>query len=359
MTASWPLRQPAGAEVDPNVTRDPGPNTPVDAVCFGETMASFVATDDPDRYRVIAAGAESNVAIGMARLGCSTRWVSRLGEDPLGRFVEESVVSAGVEASVVRDGGHPTGVMVKHPAGAGKVSSYYRSQSAARLLGPEDRKRFGRARWIHASGITPALSTSAAALVEAVLEDPSPIGDSVSFDVNHRPVLWTDDRDAASVIVPLARRADLVFIGDDEAEALLGRADPSSVAEALVDDASDVVVLKHGERGATAITAQGQVFVRAMPVRAVDVTGAGDAFAAGFLAGACFGWPTEAQLRLGHFLAARVVRQTDDALGPIPDREREMISPETLATSWSSMEAGDEPRGPDDGPAPREGGLDR
>ncbi len=79
----------------------------VDLVSFGETMISFVGTQEPSVYTAIAAGAESNVAIGMARLGCSTRWISRVGDDPLGRLVVQSVEAAGVEVLATVDPDHP------------------------------------------------------------------------------------------------------------------------------------------------------------------------------------------------------------------------------------------------------------
>jgi 2-dehydro-3-deoxygluconokinase len=310
----------------------------VDVVSFGETMISFVGTQQPSAYTAIAAGAESNVAIGMARLGCSTRWVSRVGDDPLGRLVVQTVEAAGVEVLVAVDPDHPTGVMVKHPAGEAKRSSYYRSESAARGLSPSDRQRFGTARWVHASGITPALSDSAHALVESVLDEPEPIAGSVSFDINHRPSLWASDTEAASVLLPLARRADLVFIGEDEAMALLGSSTPSEVAGSLAADSGATVVLKHGPGGATAITDGEQVFAPALPSAVVDTTGAGDAFAAGYLAGTCLGWPMMARLRLGHELASRVVGSVSDAVGPIATAERVQMTPDALAAQWAKLE---------------------
>lgn len=314
-------------------------------------MASFVATDDPGHYLAIAAGAESNVAIGMARLGCRVRWVSHVGEDPLGRLVESSVASAGVEVSVVRDPDHPTGVMVKHPAGAAKHSSYYRSESAARGLEPGDLDRVGTARWIHLTGITPALSASAHRLVEEALSAGRAGRYRVSFDVNYRPSLWPGAPAAAEVILPIARRADLVFLGDDEALALLGTSSPSILREELLAEDHHVLVLKEGSNGAAAMTRDTYTSVPAMAEEPIDVTGAGDAFAAGFLAAECFGWPMEARLRLGHLAAARVIRQLDDALAPLTEDELGDLSPAYLEREWRRLPHGEAP-GPTLGGAP-------
>lgn len=305
-----------------------------DVVCIGETMVSFVATDEPHLYRAIVAGAESNVAMDMARLGCRTGWVSRIGDDPFGRLVEEWVASAGVEVSVLRDPERPTGLMIKHPAGSEKVSSYYRSESAARWLRPEDLRRVAASRWVHVSGITPALSASAADLVRAVVE--GYLGDDtrVSFDVNLRQSLWPDARTATETLLPLARGADVVFIGDDEAAFLFGIESSDALADLILRRADQELIVKRGPGEASAITFEGEVSVPALPTRAVDVTGAGDAFAAGYLAGSCFHWPVVARLRLGHILASRVVASTDDVLGVLSDEEVEGLSPEALAAIW-------------------------
>ena len=308
-----------------------------DAVCIGETMVSFVATDEPDRYRAIVAGAESNVAMDMARLGQRTSWVSRVGDDPFGHRVVEWVASAGVDVSVLWDPEHPTGLMIKHPAGSEKVSSYYRGDSAARSLQPGDLQRAPKARWVHVTGITPALSASAADLVRAVVTGYFGPGTRVSFDVNVRQSLWPDARTASEALLPLAQGADLVFIGDDEAEYLFGTGSAAAIADLILRRADQTLVVKRGPGDASAITLEDETRVPALPTKALDVTGAGDAFAAGYLAASCLDWPVVARLRLGHALASRVVASTDDTLGPLSDEELGRLSPEALASMWEGM----------------------
>ena len=306
-----------------------------DAVCIGETMASFVETDDPRHYVAIAAGAESNVAIGLARLGRRTQWVSRIGDDPLGRIVEESVASAGVTVSATRDPDRVTGVMVKHPSGPAKVSSYYRSESAARLLSPDDLVRVGRAPWVHLTGITPALSESAHALVRSVIDRKSELDCRVSFDVNYRSKLWPDAAAAADTVLPLARDADVVFIGDDEAHILFGTESESALAHLILRRADQELVLKRGPGDASVVTIDDEITVSALATSVVDVTGAGDAFVAGYLAARSDEWPTEARLRLGHFMAARVVGSLEDVPPPLTDEELTLISPAWLSSLWN------------------------
>jgi len=307
---------------------------PFDVVSIGETMVAFVSGHDPRSYRAVAAGAESNVAAGASLLGCRTRWVSRLGDDPLGRLIEESVASAGVDVAVARDDSRPTGVLTKHLTGSHALVRYYRSESAARRLSIDDLARTGRARWMHTTGITAALSDSAAGLAAAVVERRAGSADRVSFDLNLRPALWPDTATAAAALLDLCREADVVFLGDDESEALFGTSQPDALAALILQREGQEVVLKRGARNAVVITREGQVAEPALQADVVDLTGAGDAFAAGYLAASCWGWPTRSRLRLGHLMGSRVVGVVEDVPPPFTTTELDALTPERLASLW-------------------------
>ncbi len=315
-------------------TTEPAPD-PVDAVTIGETMAGLVSRNDRGRFVAVTAGAESNVATGMARLGCRTRWVSRLGRDPLGRWIAETVSGSGVEVAIEWDDDRPTGILTKHVADSRSLVQYYRSGSAASALSVADMGRMGRSRVVHLTGITPALSGSAAQLVRTVIEDRAGGGGRVSFDVNYRPALWPEPAAAASALLPLAQRADVIFIGDDEAAALFGTADPDALAALILRRGSQELVVKQGGAGATGVTANATVSVPGLPADVVDPTGAGDGFAAGYLAASLWDWPLPARLRLGHVLGSRVVTVIEDTVPPFTEAELGALSPETLAQRWT------------------------
>lgn len=308
-----------------------------DLVSIGETMVGFVSRDDRHQFRATMAGAESNVAVGMAQLGCRTRWVSRVGDDPLGRLLEDEIGGRGVDVAVERDSSQPTGTLTKHVIGNTAVVRYYRSESAARSLSVRDLERIGSTDRIHVTGITPALSESAAGLVEAVVRRSGGFEGRVSFDVNYRPALWRDAASAAQVLLPLARQADVVFIGDDEAEALFGASSVEAIGDVILRGDGQELVLKRGAHSATVVTAGGEVTERALTVDLVDATGAGDAFAAGYLAASSFGWSIGDRLRLGHLMGARAVGVLDDVPPPFTATELEQLSPEWLATRWSQQ----------------------
>lgn len=291
----------------------------VDVVCVGESMITFVPSAPGQRLADAAAfdrgtgGAESNVACALARLGHAVRWISRVGADPFGDHLVTAIAAAGVDVSEVhRDPGRPTGVYFR--TGDGEVA-YYRSGSAATAMDPGnvDRRDAWAGRVLHLSGITPALSQGCADLVHG-LTAPGPDRPLVSFDVNHRPALWRS-ADPGRLAV-LAARCDLVLVGEDEAAAAWGLPDADAVREALPDPA--VLVVKQGARGATAYEGGADgVFVPAPDTPVVDLVGAGDAFAAGFLSATLRALPLPDRLARGHALAAAVIGVRGDSLAAL------------------------------------------
>jgi len=290
---------------------------PVDVLCLGETMALFVPAEDGPPDEVVSwtrtiGGAESNVACQLAGLGVRAAWVSAVGDDAFGRAVVATVASFGVDTSTVyTDALRPTGMYVKESDAAGSPVRYYRSGSAASGMGPEllGRLDLDAVQVVHVSGITPALSDSCLALMHALVAAPRTF--LLSFDLNWRPRLWRD-RDP-SVLRSLASAADLVFVGADEAEAVWGVADPLAIRAYLPGPAT--VVVKHGADGATLVDAGVPLFQPALRVDVVEPVGAGDAFAAGFLAATLAGWSPRRRLRAGHLRAASALRTHHD-VGP-------------------------------------------
>ncbi|GGY16154.1 carbohydrate kinase [Streptomyces minutiscleroticus] len=302
---------------------DSGDEAP-DVVCVGETMAVLGPYDDhplagQSTVRLAIGGAESNVACALAGLGHRAAWLSRLGDDPFGHRILVELNTRGVcVAGVETDKERPTGVYFKDPGPHGTRTYYYRSASAATRMGPELTRlpTLREARVVHLSGITAALSETCAQLLEAIvarraLGRPAEGGPLVSFDVNHRPTLWaTRPAEAGPRLLALARAADLVFVGRDEAETLWGTGTPADVAELI--GAGPVVVVKDAGHGATSYADGTATHVPALPVEVVEPVGAGDAFAAGYLAGLLEGRAERHRLRLGHLAAAAALRTRDD-----------------------------------------------
>ncbi|MFE7752596.1 sugar kinase [Streptomyces sp. NPDC057428] len=290
---------------------------PADAVCIGESMAMLVPEDaNPitadSRFVLRVGGAESNVAVSLARLGHRSRWVSALGADPFGRIVLDELDGAGVDTSyVVTDEGAPTGIYAKDPHGRSTRVHYYRRGSAASRLDVTsiDPSAAHGARLVHLSGTMPALSESCLRLTHAVVGDRVLGPAAVSFDVNYRPGLWSV-AEAAGELAAIARRADIVFVGRDEAAALWGTDRAEEVRELLPEPT--VLVVKDGATGASVHGQGGRAWADALSVPVVETVGAGDAFAAGWLSGWLRGLGPERSLRLGHLVASRAVQIVGD-----------------------------------------------
>jgi dehydrogluconokinase len=265
----------------------------IDILSFGETMTMLVAEQTGDlaavrHYEKRIAGADSNVAIGLSRLGFNVAWLSRVGNDSMGRFVTDSLQHEGVDCShVAVDAGHPTGFQFKslELEGADPVVEYFRRGSAASHLSINDiTPDLLKARHLHATGIPAALSDSCRELSGALMTQMRDAGRSVSFDPNLRPSLWSSQATMIREINQLAGLAHWVMPGLAEGELLTGFDTPADIARFYLDMGVEAVVIKLGAEGAYYRTQMNQAFVPGVAVaKVIDTVGAGDGFAVGVI----------------------------------------------------------------------------
>jgi 2-dehydro-3-deoxygluconokinase len=261
-------------------------------VTFGESMALFRAEPGEPlrtarRFIRSIAGAESNVAIGLSRLGCDAGWFGRVGGDPLGLSILDVLRGEGVDTSrAVVDDAAPTGVLVRDTHAERRIEvAYARAGSAGSRLSPADldAEYLTSAAMIHVTGITPALSRSALEATTEAVRIASEAGVAVSFDPNLRRRLWPDLGEARRVLLSLAERSRIVLLGQAEATLLTTQETPTEAAKWLADRGVEVVAVKLGAGGALGFSNGASYHGAALPVHAVDPIGAGDAFDAGFL----------------------------------------------------------------------------
>ena len=296
----------------------------MDVLTLGEMMVMFVATEPGplrgiETFRKHVAGSEANVAIGLARLGHRSGWISRLGDDEFGLYIRNFLRGEGVDVTnVILDPTFPTGIAFKErrELGARKVL-YYRRGSAASHLSPSDLNplAFQGIRFFQVSGINSALSTSCHDTVLAAIDLAHRAGALVSFDPNVRLRLWDVDtcRKTLRSLLPLC---DIVLPGTDEAELLTGESDPLAAAEAIRKLGPRFVAVKLGAEGSMALTDDGVYRANALRLdRIVDPVGAGDGFAAGFLSGQLRGWGIAESLRLGNVVGASAMSVSGDVEG--------------------------------------------
>jgi 2-dehydro-3-deoxygluconokinase len=264
-----------------------------EVIGIGEAMVLLLAQQagpmrEASSFTRHVAGAESNVAVGVSRLGHSAGFLSRVGDDEFGAAIRFRLRGEGVDvAHLITDPEAPTGLVFRERREAGPVDVvYYRKGSAASRLSPRDLNAdyLQQARYVVLSGITPALSASCKETVFAVIEIARAAHVQVVFDPNMRLKLWSAD-EARLVLRDLAARADIVAPGADEAELITGESDPLRATQALALLGPGLVLTKLGSRGAIALSGEELIEVPAIPLaRVIDPVGAGDAFLAGFLA---------------------------------------------------------------------------
>jgi 2-dehydro-3-deoxygluconokinase len=267
-----------------------------------------ITAGQPVTLRV--AGAESNVAIALGRLGVRATWISRVGADPLGDMIVAALAGEGVDVDHVRRDSAPTGVFLKWRAGGRSHVVYHRRGSAASRLTPADvpAAALRAAELVHLTGITMGLSATARELVVELARRAREHGIPVVFDPNWRPPLWSSPSAAAAAQAAVLPHVDWYLCGEEEGALLFGTDTPErTLAAARAAGARDAVV-RVGRRGCLVRTGAGLREVA--PARVVDVVdevGAGDAFAAGFIHGHLRGWDWQRSARMGNACGAIVV----------------------------------------------------
>ena len=305
----------------------------LDVITIGEAMAMFVATKTGelsavDQFMKRVAGAELNVATGLARLGLKVGWVSRVGNDSFGQFVLDTLKKEGIEtAGVTLDGRHPTGFQLKSKVtdGTDPIVEYFRKGSAASHLSVEDFNPvwFTAARHLHLSGVAAALSPSSYALLDHAAGAMKAAGKTISFDPNLRPVLWKSEAEMVEKLNHLAFQADWVLPGVKEGQILTGEKTPEGIADFYLNRGVKAVILKTGADGAWFKTADGeQGAVAAVKVEnVVDTVGAGDGFAVGVVSALLEGKTLHQAITRGNIIGSLAIQVQGDSEG-LPTREQ-------------------------------------
>lgn len=264
-------------------------------------------------------GAESNFAIGIVRLGHSAGWISRVGDDPFGRYMVSFIRGEGVDTSGVKvDSDAPTAVYFKefHENREPKVY-YYRAGSAASRMGPDDIEEdyIRDAKILHITGITPALSKSARDTVYKAIEMARGFDILISFDPNIRRKLWSNE-ECRDTLLDIASKSDIIMPGLDEARFLLGEGEPEDYCVKFLDMGIKTVAIKMGKDGC--IVADRKIIQKVegrTVAKVVDPVGAGDGFDAGFITGILNGWNIIDSAKLANDVGAFVITVNGDVEG--------------------------------------------
>lgn len=303
-----------------------------DVVTFGEPMVLLLATDDvplpnAQRFDYGLAGAESNLATGLARLGHRVAYFGRVGADSFGDRIQQTLRAEGIDVSrLISDHERPTGLLIRDsPQGRPITVEYRRSGSAATALDPGTLpvELLTDTRILHVTGITAALSVSALAATERAMVIAKDSGAVVSFDPNIRLRLADPERWQV-IIKQLAPYADIVFTGRDEAELISPGVEPERW---FTDLGATNVIVKDGAAGSYEYLRDSGIVVHAgvRTVPLIDPIGAGDGFNAGWISAWLDGADgqteadAETRLRTGAVVASMVVAVRGDCTG-LPTR---------------------------------------
>lgn len=296
----------------------------MDVVTIGETMVLFIPTSvGPLRYagqfEKSIGGAESNVAIGLSRLGHQCGWISRLGQDEFGLYVRNYIRGEGVDTSqVIFDEQHATAVFFKERQIRQEPKiSYYRKNSAASEMTPNDlnEEYIAKAKFLHITGITPALSSSCQETIFQAIRLAKKHAVTVVFDPNIRLKLWSPE-EAKVTLMNIAGESDIVLPGLEEGFILTGEMKPESIASQLIEHGAKLVVVKLGAGGAYYANQTEKGLVPGFPVeQIVDPIGAGDAFAAGLLSGLLRGFPLPEAVKLANQVGSYALTVAGDVEG--------------------------------------------
>lgn len=264
-------------------------------------------------------GAELNVAIGCSRLGLKTGWISRIGNDDFGKYILKTVRGEGVDISQVKQvDGYNTSVYFREVLADGASRSfYYRSNSPTETLNIEDIDEdfFKNSKILHITGVLPSINEHNRKIILEAIEIAKKYNLTISFDPNIRLKMWTKE-EARNFINKILLSVDILLVGDEEIEILLGHSDIDKGIKDFHDYGIRTVVVKRGPKGAIASDGKNIYEVDGIKPRAlVDTVGAGDGFAAGFLSGVIKGETLEETVEFANAVGSIVVGVEGDNEG--------------------------------------------
>ena len=300
-------------------------------VTIGEAMAMFVAKmpgqlADIEEFHRSLAGAEVNVAIGMARLGFEASYISKVGQDSFGQFIRQAISKENIRTDWISESAnHATGFMLKSNVtdGSDPKVEYFRRNSAASTLSPTDidNTLLKAGTHLHLTGVAAAVSVPMRDAAKHALELAKKQGCSVSFDTNLRPTLWPDQATMVATINEFAFASDIVLPGIEEGKILANSDQPEVIADFYLQRGVKTVIVKLGSKGAYFKTRNGESgIVAGFPVvKVVDTVGAGDSFAVGVISALLDGKTIEQAARRGNLLGSLTVQVRGDSEG-LPTR---------------------------------------
>lgn len=293
-----------------------------EVITIGEPMALLVADhegplEDIEHFTKYVAGAEVNFSIGMTRLGHSVTYITKLGQDPFGKYINKFLQQQSIKTPYVKfDDSNRTGMQLKAKVSVGDPEVFnFRKGSAASHLNLPDVEdiEWENIKHLHLTGIPPALSATCRSVTYKLIQTAKENGVSISFDPNLRLQLWEDKKEMVQIINELASQSDIVLPGVNEGLLLMGSDDENAIADFYLNKGVSTVIVKLGEKGAFVKTKEDSFIVPGFKVeKVVDTVGAGDGFAVGVISGLLEGLSLNDAVRRGNAVGALAVMSPGD-----------------------------------------------
>lgn len=300
-------------------------------ILFGEPMALLIADttgplEEVEHFTRALSGAEVNVAIGLSRLEHKVEYLTRLGDDPFGHYIEATLKKNGIGTKLITyDCVYRTGIQLKDRVedGSDPHAPYYRKGSAASCISAKEIEELelSDVSLLHMTGIPPALSKTSREAAFCLMERCKRKGIFITFDPNLRPALWENEKTMREVLNQLAAKADVVLPGIEECRILVGSEKKEEIADFYQGMGVHTVIIKEGAEGA--FVKDGDVSWRVPGYKVknvVDTVGAGDGFAAGVISGILEGLDIRECVRRGNAIGAIQVMNISDNEG-LPHRK--------------------------------------
>ncbi|MFC0471102.1 aminoimidazole riboside kinase [Halalkalibacter kiskunsagensis] len=256
-------------------------------ISLGEALIDFIPLDQTNTsYQKSPGGAPANVAVGLAQLGIKSTFAGKVGDDVLGRFLRDTLKQYGVQTNrMLLTPDVRTGVVFVTNAEDGERSfDFYIDPSADRFLEANEivEDDFENHKVLHFGSIS-MISSPAKEATQHAVQVAKEKGMIVSYDPNLRLSLWDSKEQAQETIKSMLAHADFLKISEEELEFITGEKDITKGVEKLKEYRIPLLIITLGAEGSYVFTSEGHKHVPALKVKAIDTTGAGDAFVSGML----------------------------------------------------------------------------
>lgn len=288
----------------------------MDVITIGDAMVAMCPKEKGpilfcNTFERKIGGAELNVAIGCARLGLKSGWISRLGQDDFGKHILKTVRGEGIDTSQIElVEGYQTSVYFREVMANGDSRSfYYREKSPTSTMTAEslDENYFRNSKVLHITGVFPSINDNNKEILLKAVELAKKNNLLISFDPNIRLKMWTKSQ-AREFINKFLSEVDILLVGDEEISILIDEEDTNEAIKKFHDMGIDKVVVKRGEKGAIGSDGSNIYDVAAIKPKAlIDTVGAGDGFAAGFLSAYLKGDSFEESIEFANAVGSLVV----------------------------------------------------